>query len=154
MTKNNITKATSHAIQSVSSDTSSILDMHGPLHFRFTNDYLLRATLQSSSLALKGLICALMGLPMEDIQEYQDEQEFYSEYKMMNGTAGKVYNDKFILRVLELTQIKNVSEEMRHTDLYRWARLFKASNWEDVSALAEENVVFKETASTIKKTDC
>ena len=91
---------------------------------------------------------------MEDIQEYQDEQEFYSEYKMMNGTAGKVYNDKFILRVLELTQIKNVSEEMRHTDLYRWARLFKASNWEDVSALAEENVVFKETASTIKKTDC
>lgn len=214
------------------SDTSSILDMHGPLHFRFTNDYLFRATLQTSSLALKGLVCALMEISMEDIQEctienpielgknidektcildvkillnsterinielqvwnegdwsdrsllylcrafddlppgssysslkktihigilnfqlFPDEQEFYSEYKMINEKTGKVYNDKFILRVLELTQMKNVSKELRHTDLYRWARLFKASNWEEVSALAEENVVFKETASTIKK---
>lgn len=219
-------------ILSDSSDASSVLDMHGPLHFRFTNDYLFRATLQTSSLALKGLVCALMGLSMEDIQEctienpielgeniddktcildvkillnsterinielqvlnegdwtdrsllylcrafddlssgspytslkktvhigildfqlFPDVQEFYSEYKMMNEKNGKVYNDKFILRVLELTQIENVSEEMRHTDLYHWARLFKASNWEEVSALAKENVVFKETANTIKK---
>ncbi len=40
------------------SDTSFDLGMSGPLRFRFTNDYLFRATLQTSELALKGLVCA------------------------------------------------------------------------------------------------
>lgn len=219
-------------IKNTTSDTSCHLGMSGPMRFRFTNDYLFRATLQTSDLALKGLVCALLGLSMKDIKEcvienpielgktidektsildvkillnssellnielqvsdegdwtdrslfylcrafdnlhsgssyhdlkktihigildfqlFEDEQEFYSEYKMINQKTGKVYNDKFILRVLELTQINNVPKELLDSDLHLWARLFKASDWEEVSALAEQNMVFKETASTIKK---
>lgn len=52
--------------------------------------------------------------------------EFYSEYKMMNTTNHEIYSDKFVLRVLNLKALDDDNIEKEPSDLYCWAKLFKA----------------------------
>lgn len=202
------------------------------IRYGLKNDYMFRATLQSNDKVLRGLVCALLDLRMDEIREcvienpiilgeniddktcildvkillnnskrlnielqttnygnwtdrsllylcrafddlakgedysnlkttihigildftlFSDSREFYSEYLLMNTKNHKIYNSKFVLRVLDLTQIENVSEEEKETDLYYWAKLFNAKSWEEVAMLAEKSETIKEAASTVKK---
>lgn len=86
-----------------------------------------------------------------DFTLFPESPEFYSENLMMNVKTHKIFNSKFILRVLDLTQLENVSEEEKETDLYYWARLFQAESWEEIAMLAEKNEAMKEAADTIRK---
>lgn len=79
-----------------------------------------------------------------------DEKEFYTEYQMMNVKTHKIYNSKFILRVLDLTQVDEVSEEVKKSDLHYWARPFRAKSWEEISMLAEKNGILNEAVTTIR----
>ena len=45
----------------------SYFDATGKLAYQLTNDYLFRAVMQKSNTALKGLICSLLHLKMEEI---------------------------------------------------------------------------------------
>ena len=63
----------------------------------------------------------------------------------------KIFNRKFALRVLDLTQLEKVSEEEKETDLYYWAKLFQTRSWEEITMLAEKNEAIREAAATIKK---
>ena len=63
----------------------------------------------------------------------------------------KIFNRKFALRVLDLTQLEKVSEEEKETDLYYWAKLFQSKSWEEITMLAEKNEAIREAAATIKK---
>ncbi len=74
--------------------------------------------------------------------------EFYSEFMLLNTKNQEVYSDKFILRVLNLNQIENVPEDSRN-DLYYWAKLFKATTWEEIKMLAEKNDYMGETIVTL-----
>lgn len=56
--------------------------------------------------------------------------EFYSEYKMMNTKNHEIYSDKFVLRVLNLKTLDDDSIMKEPSDLYYWAKLFKAQSWE------------------------
>ena len=76
--------------------------------------------------------------------------EFYSEFMLLNTKNHEVYSDKFSLRVLNLNQIENVSEDIRN-DLYYWAKLFKATTWEEIKMLAEKNDYMGETIVTLHK---
>lgn len=80
-----------------------------------------------------------------------DSPEFYSENLLMNTKTHKIYNSKFVLRVLDLTQLEYVSEEEKESDLYYWAKLFKATSWEEITMLAEKNEAIREAATTIKQ---
>ena len=76
--------------------------------------------------------------------------EFYSEFMMLNTKNHEVYSDKFVLRVLNLSQIENVTEECKN-DLYYWAKLFKATTWEEIKMLAEKNEYIGETIVTMHR---
>ena len=41
--------------------------------------------------------------------------------------------------MLNLTQITNVTDEERSSDLYKWAKLFKATTWEELRMLAKDD---------------
>ena len=69
----------------------------------------------------------------------------------MNTKTHKIFNRKFALRVLDLTQLEKVSEEEKETDLYYWAKLFQSRSWEEITMLAEKNEAIREAAATIKK---
>ena len=58
---------------------------------------------------------------------------------MMNVKNHHIFSDKFILNVLDLTQIKLATDEDRLCELDYWAELFKAKTWEDLRMIAEKN---------------
>lgn len=202
------------------------------LKYGLKNDYMFRATMQSSEKVLRGLVCALLGLKPEEVKEcvienpiilgediddktcvldvkillnnskrlniemqttnygdwqdrsllylcrtfdslskgedyanlkttihigildftlFPDSPEFYSENLMMNKKTHKIFNSKFSLRVLDLTQLENIPEEEKETDLYYWSKLFQARSWEEIAMLAEKDEAMKEAAATIRK---
>lgn len=84
-----------------------------------------------------------------DYAPFPDSKEFYSEYLMMNRRTGKIYSDKFSLRVVDLTQIENATEEDKHYRIDYWARLFKATTWEEVQKMAKENEYIKEASEAL-----
>ena len=70
---------------------------------------------------------------------------------MMNIKKHYIYNDKFTLNVLDLTQIHLATEEDKRYKIDYWAKLFKAKTWEDLKMLAQNNSVFEETCETVYK---
>lgn len=75
--------------------------------------------------------------------------EFYSEFRLMNVKNHEFYSDKFILRVLNLKTLEDDSIKKEPADLYYWAKLFKATTWEDIKMLASKNPDLKDTIVTL-----
>ena len=51
--------------------------------------------------------------------------------------------------MLNLTQIENVTEEERCSELYNWAKLFKATTWEEIKMLADKDTSISEFTFTL-----
>lgn len=75
--------------------------------------------------------------------------EFYSEFKLMNVKNHEIYSDKFVLRVLHLKSLENDSIEKEPAELYYWAKLFKATTWEELKMLAKNNSDIEDTVVTL-----
>lgn len=82
---------------------------------------------------------------------FKDASSFYSEYLMMNPKNNHIFSRNFSIRMLDLSQTDNVSEDVRSSDLYQWACLFKASRWEEIRMLAEKSDYLAEAASHLLK---
>ena len=78
-----------------------------------------------------------------DFTLFPDAPEFYSENLLMNTKNHKIFNSKFILRVLDLSYLDKVTEEERDTPLYYWASVFKAQTWKELMILAEKSESIK-----------
>lgn len=75
--------------------------------------------------------------------------EFYASYHLSNDITHKKYSDKFRLSVLQLNHSNLATDEDKAYYLDKWAELFKATTWEEIKMLAEQNPVIAETAKTI-----
>ncbi len=84
-----------------------------------------------------------------DYDLFPDELEFYSTYMLQNVKTGKIYNSKFRLSVLSLNQIKLATKEDKKWHIDEWARLFKATTWEELKMIAEKDKVYSEAANSI-----
>ena len=88
-----------------------------------------------------------------DFDLFENVEELLSKYYLMNVNPEyhNRYTDDFAIYVLNLHQIYNnrVIRKEKDTDLYQWARLFKAESWEEIRMLAEQNEVFDECATTL-----
>ena len=80
---------------------------------------------------------------------FKDVPEFYSEYKMMNVKNHRIYSDKFILLVVDLSKIELATEEDKAFQIDYWARLFKAETWEELKMLAKDNEYLQEAAESL-----
>lgn len=147
----------------------------GVIRYTMKNDYMFRAVLQKNENALKGLLYALLSLPEGSITsvvilnpivlgETIDDKtcildinihlpnltpEFYSEFKMMNTKNHEIYSDKFVLRVLNLKVLDDDNIVKEPSDLYYWAKLFKAQSWEELKMLAEKNSYIGDAVVTL-----
>ncbi len=65
--------------------------------------------------------------------------EFYASYRLLNEKSHTSYSDKFILRVVNLTQIDLATKEDKANRIDYWARLFTATSWEDIQMIAKNN---------------
>lgn len=55
------------------------------------------------------------------------------------------------IRVLQLNQLGNKEDEETMPKLYRWAKLFKATSWEEMKMLAKQDEGIKECVVTLKE---
>lgn len=67
----------------------------------------------------------------------------------MDAETHHVYRSKFAIHVLDLKQINNASSEDKHWGLDNWAKLFKATTWEDVKMIAANNKYLTEATNTM-----
>lgn len=75
--------------------------------------------------------------------------EFYSEYKLMNTKNHEIYSDKFVLRMLNLKSLEDDSIKKEPSELYYWAKLFKATTWEELEMLAKNNSDIEDAVVTL-----
>ena len=68
---------------------------------------------------------------------------------MCNIKNHEIYSDKFILYVLNLTVIGDDTIIKEPLELYQWALLFKATTWEELKMLAENNTYIGNTIVTL-----
>ncbi len=73
-----------------------------------------------------------------DYTLFEDSPEFYATYKMMNIKNYKIFNDKFIIGVVDLNRTELATAEDKEYGLDDWVRLFKAKTWEELKMIAEK----------------
>ena len=218
----------------ITQNSKSLLDslehLTGKLEFTATNDYMFRAVFQSNEKALKGLLSALLNIPVHEIisvtilnpielgeaidektivmdlnillnnnkilnlemqvanqgdwperslfylcknyaklesgkpyktllpvihigildfSPFPDNKQFYSEYLLRETKTNHIYSDKLSIRMLNLKQIENVTDNERQSNLYQWAKLFKATTWEEIKMLAKDDSSISEFTFTL-----
>jgi predicted transposase/invertase (TIGR01784 family) len=84
-----------------------------------------------------------------DFTPFEDVPEFYATYKMLNVKNHNLYSDKFILSVVDLTHIDLATEEDKAYQIDRWARLFKATTWEELRMIAKNNASLLEASKAL-----
>ena len=88
-----------------------------------------------------------------DFNLFEEIEELCSRYYLMNENAEyhNRYTDGFAIYVLNLRQIYNekVIQKEQQTELYQWAKLFRAESWEEIRMLAEKDEIFDECVCTM-----
>lgn len=84
-----------------------------------------------------------------DFTLHPKEPEFYATYKMLNVKNHLVYSDKFILSVVNLSQIELATEEDKAYSIDYWARIFKVKTWEELKMLVKDNEYMQEAAESL-----
>ena len=74
-----------------------------------------------------------------DFTLFEEHPEFCSSYYFMNPKTGQIYTDKLQLHVVQLPQVKLATEEDIAHHVNDWARMFKATTWEELHMIAEHN---------------
>ena len=98
--------------------------------------------------------CIHIGILTHDLFKKDDPRytgDFYSEYRLLHTDKHTEYSSKFEIRVLSLSQLENASKEDKEdpNGLYRWAKLFLASSWEDLKMVAQDNTVMTSFVGTV-----
>lgn len=73
--------------------------------------------------------------------------EFYSEYELRNIKNHEPYSSLLKLNVLYLDQADLATQTDIDSGLLMWSKLFKATTWEELNAVATGNPFFEEVAN-------
>ncbi len=68
---------------------------------------------------------------------------------MTNMKNHQIYSDNFVLNVVDLSCINLATDEDKTYHIDSWARLFKATTWEEVKQMAATNKYLKEASKSI-----
>lgn len=84
-----------------------------------------------------------------DYTLFQNRPEFYASYKLINVKNYQKYSDNITLHVVDLSRIDLATEEDKIYHIDGWAKLLKATTWEEVRMLAAEDENMREAAKSI-----
>lgn len=80
---------------------------------------------------------------------FEEHPEFYAAYKLINIKSHQVYSDNLTLYVTDLSRIDLATEEDKRYHIDSWARLLKATTWEELRMTASEDEALYEAAKTL-----
>lgn len=89
-----------------------------------------------------------------DFTLFPEVPEFYATYRMMNVKNHHLYSSKFTLSVVDLTKTDLATDEDRTWGIDHWARLFKATTWEEIKMIAKNNETLQEASETLYSMHC
>ena len=84
-----------------------------------------------------------------DYTPFPEHPLFYSKNQIMDVNTHRIYSDKFSLYVLDLSQIDLATKEDCFWQIEEWAKLFKATTWEEIKMIADKNEYLTETSNTL-----
>ena len=84
-----------------------------------------------------------------DFTLFQDAPEFYATYQLKNVKTGYLYSSKFSIHVVDLSRIELTTEEDKTYGIDSWARLFKATTWEELRMIAEKNPILQQASDDL-----
>lgn len=84
-----------------------------------------------------------------DFTLFPEHPEFYATYQFLNVKKHSLYSDKLRLSVLDLTHIDIATEEDKTYRINHWASLFKASTWEEIKMIGQNDEYINEASATI-----
>ena len=84
-----------------------------------------------------------------DYTPFPEHPLFYSKNQIMDVNTHRIYSDKFSLYVLDLSQIDLATEDDCFWQVDEWAKLFKATTWEEIKMTADKNEYLTETSNTL-----
>ncbi len=84
-----------------------------------------------------------------DYTLFEEQPEFYATYKMINMKNHQIYSDNFVLSVVDLTRIDLATKEDKKYHIDDWARLFKATTWEEIKKMADQNEYLEAASESI-----
>ncbi len=79
--------------------------------------------------------------------------EFYSKYEFLNVKNYQTYSSLLGINVLYLDQTELATAEDKDNKLDYWAKLFKATTWEELKAIVKNNPYLEEVAKTMYSTN-
>lgn len=82
---------------------------------------------------------------------FEEHPEFYATYRLRNAKDGHEYSDKFTLSVVELNHIDMATNDDQKYGIDKWARLFKATTWEEVKMLTASDEHINSAARSMFK---
>ena len=89
-----------------------------------------------------------------DFSLFPEVPEFYATYRMMNIKNHHLYSSKFTLGVVDLTKIDLATDEDKTWGIDHWARLFKATTWEEIKMIAKNSETLQEASETLYSMHC
>lgn len=92
--------------------------------------------------------CTMISILKYDLFECED---FYSNIQLIDRKTGRLYSDKINLHVLQLNQLEKATDKQRQSDLYLWARMISANDWEVLEMLAKQNEYIGEAVQELEK---
>lgn len=67
----------------------------------------------------------------------------------MNVKNRNIYSDNFVLSVVDLSRIDLAADEDKKYHIDAWAKLFKATTWEEIKKMAAKNEYLQEASKSI-----
>lgn len=84
-----------------------------------------------------------------DFTLFPDYPEFFATYKLLNTKNYHMYSDKFTLNVVDLNRTDLATDEDKAFHLDQWVKIFKATTWEELRMLSQNNDYGKEIIKTM-----
>jgi predicted transposase/invertase (TIGR01784 family) len=86
-----------------------------------------------------------------DYTLFPENPEFYARYRLRNERTGQLYTSKFLISVVDLTQIHLATEEDIQAHRNLWASFFKATSWEELKMLAQQDTNIAKAVTTVHR---
>ena len=89
-----------------------------------------------------------------DYTLFPEHPEFFATYQLAHVAQTEnpyIYSDKLSISVVNLTRIDLATEKDKVYDIDLWARVFKATTWEEINMLAKNNEYLQEVVSGVRQ---
>jgi predicted transposase/invertase (TIGR01784 family) len=86
-----------------------------------------------------------------DYTLFPESPEFFAKYRLRNERTGQLYTSKFLISVVDLTQINLATEEDIQAHRNLWASFFKATTWEELKMLAQQDTNIAKAVTTVHR---